>query len=94
MYVHSYEEIVGRTGNVCHEVVFILYRYPHRVGLDSIVSITTRHGLDSPAFESGGKEIFRTRRDRPLAQLASCTMGSGSSPGGEERGRGADHPLI
>jgi hypothetical protein len=37
----------------------------------------------------GGGEIFRTR---PVADPASCMMGTGSFPGVKRPGRGADHP--
>ena len=42
----------------------------------------------------GGGEIFCTCPDRPGAQPASCTIGTGSFPGGKERpGRDTDPSL-
>jgi hypothetical protein len=40
----------------------------------------------------GGSEIFRTRPDRPRAQPASYTMGTGSFPEVKRPGGGVDHP--
>jgi hypothetical protein len=36
------------------------------VGRDTVVSIATRYGLDSPEIKSQKGEIFRTRPHRPL----------------------------
>jgi hypothetical protein len=82
---------VGVTGNVCHEVVATLHQYPYRVHLDSIVSITTRRGPDSPAIESRVKKIFPKRSDRPWGTSTFLIMGTGSFPGTKPRGQGAGH---
>jgi hypothetical protein len=41
---------------------------------------------------SVGARFFAHVQNGPEAQPASCTMGTGSFPGGKLPGRGADHP--
>jgi len=60
------------------------------VGRDSSVGIATLYGLDGPVIESrlgGGGARFSTRvRTGPVTHPASCTMGTGSFPGGKAAG--------
>ena len=57
------------------------------VGRDSSVGIVTRYGLDGPGIESRwGSRFSAPVQTRPEAHSASCTMGTGSFPGGEEAG--------
>ena len=58
----------------------------------SSVGITTDYGPDSPGSNPGGDEIFPPVQTGPGTNPASCTMGTGSFPGGKVRpGRAADH---
>ena len=65
-----------------------IYIYNHlTVGRDSSVSIATYYGLDGPGIESRwGSRFSAPVQTRPEAHSASCTMGTGSFPGGEEAG--------
>ena len=58
----------------------------------SVVGITTSYGLDGPGIESRwGSRFSAPVQTGPGALPASCTMGTGSFPGGKERpGRDAD----
>jgi hypothetical protein len=62
------------------------------VGRDSSVSIATGYGLDGPGIKSRrGQDFSAHVQTGPGAHPASCTMGTGSFPGGKERpGRDAD----
>ena len=62
------------------------------VGRDSSVGIATGYGLDDPGIESRwGARFSAPVQTGPGAHAASCTMGTGSFPGGKERpGRDAD----
>ena len=64
----------------------------HTLGRDSSVDIATRYGLDGPGIESRWWARFSAPvQTGPGAHLASCTMATGSFPGGKERpGRDAD----
>ena len=62
-------------------------------GRDSSVGIATRYGLDGPGIESRWKASFSAAvQTGPGAHPASCTMGTGSFPGVNQPGRGADPP--
>jgi len=61
----------------------------------SVVGIATGYGLDGPGIESRWGARFSTPvQTGPGAHPASCTMGTGSFPGGggdkERSGRDAD----
>ena len=50
------------------------------------------YGLDGPGSNPGGGRDFPPVQTGPVAHPASCTMGTGSFSGGEERPeRAADH---
>ena len=61
-------------------------------GPGSSDGIVTGYGLDSPGIETQWGARFSTPvQTGPGAHPASCTMGTGSFPGGKERpGRDAD----
>jgi hypothetical protein len=61
-------------------------------GLGSSVSIVTGYRLDNPWIESWWGRDFSHVQTGPGAHPASCTMGTGSFPGGKAAGRGVDHP--
>jgi hypothetical protein len=70
-----------------------LYFQTERSGPGSSVSIETGYGLDGPGIESRwGAKFFAHVQTGLEAHPASCTMGTGSFPGVEWPGRGADHP--
>ena len=55
-------------------------------GRDSSVGIATRYGLDGPVIESRWEpRISAPVQTGPRAHPASCTMGTGSLPGGKAR---------
>ena len=63
------------------------------MGRDSSVGIATRYGLDGPGIETRWGARFSTLvQTGPGAHPASCTMGTGSLPGVNRPGRGAEHP--
>ena len=64
----------------------------HLSGPGSSVGIATGYGLVGPGIESRwGQDFPHLSRPGPGAHSASCTMGTGSFPGGKERpGRDAD----
>jgi hypothetical protein len=66
-------------------------------GPGRVVGIVTAYGLDSPGIESWwGARFSAPVQTGPEAHPASCTMGTGSSPG-ERCGRGVTvtpHPLL
>ena len=64
----------------------------HCIGSGSVVSIATSYGLDCRGIESRwGRGFSAPVQTGPGAHPASCTMGTGSFPGGKERpGRDAD----
>jgi hypothetical protein len=65
------------------------------VGRDSAVGIATRYALDGPGIESRrGASFFAFFQTGRGAHPASCTMGTGSSPGVKRPGRGVDHSLL
>jgi hypothetical protein len=70
---------------------------PVQSGPGCSVGIATDYGLDGPGIESrwGGRD-FPPVQTAPGDHSASCTMGTGSFPGGKVRpGRAADHsPLF
>jgi hypothetical protein len=74
--------MVPRKGSV----LFIVGAHTVMVGRPgSVVSIATGCGLDGPGIESRwGRDFPQTG---PGAHPASCTMGTGSFPGGKERRR-------
>ena len=54
--------------------------------------IAPDYGLDGPVIESRWGRDFPRAQTGPGAHSASCTMGTGSFPGGKVRpGRAADH---
>ena len=56
-------------------------------GWDSSVGIATRYGLDGPGIESQwGARFSAPVQTGPGAHPASCTMGTGSFPGGKAAG--------
>jgi len=58
----------------------------------SSVGIATGYGLDGPGSSPGGARFSAPVQTGPGAHPASCTMGTGSFPGVEATGRGADPP--
>jgi hypothetical protein len=70
---------------------------PDTSGLGSSVGIATGYGLDGPGIESRwGARFSALVQTGPGAHPASCTMGTGSFPGGKG-GRGVKltpHPLL
>jgi hypothetical protein len=65
------------------------------VGRDSSVGIATDYGLDGPGIEKknpGGREIFRTRPDRPWGPPSLLYNVYRVFPGVKRPGRGAEHP--
>jgi hypothetical protein len=62
------------------------------MGRDSSVGIATGYGLDGLGIESRwGARFFAHVQTGPGVHPASCTMGTGSSPGVKRPGRDADH---
>ena len=60
---------------------------------NSSVGIATRYGLGGPGIESRwGARFSASVQTGPGAHTASCTMGTGSSPGLKRPVRGVDHP--
>jgi hypothetical protein len=59
-----------------------------RVGRDSSVGIATRYALDGTGIESRWEEVRFSApvQTGPGANLAPCTMGTGSFPGGKAAG--------
>ena len=56
-------------------------------GRDSSVSTATRYGLDGPGIESRWRRDFpHPSRPTPGSTQPSCTMGTGSFPGGKAAG--------
>ena len=55
------------------------------MGQDSSVGMVTRYGLDGPGIKSrwGGARFSAPIQAGPGAHPASCTMGTGSFPGGK-----------
>jgi hypothetical protein len=64
---------------------------PIMVGRGSSVGIATRYGLEGPGIESGRREIFRTRPDRPWGPPSLLYNGYRSFQGVKRPGRD-DHP--
>ena len=66
--------------------------YNKKSGPGSVVGIATGYGLDGPGIESRWRARFSSpAQTGPGAHPASCTMGTGSFPGGKNRpGRDAD----
>ena len=62
------------------------------MGLDSIVSIVTRYGLDGLGIEFRWGGFSTTVHTGPGVRPASYTMGTGSFPGVKRPGRGVDDP--
>ena len=61
---------------------FNMSKYYTACGSDSSVSIVTGYGLDGPGIESWwGARFSAPVQTGPGAHPASCTMGTGSSPG-------------
>ena len=57
------------------------------MGRDSTVGIATRYGLDGPVIECRwGRDFPHPSRPALEAYTASCTMGTGSLPGGKAAG--------
>ena len=62
-------------------------------GRDSSFGIATRYGLDGPGIKSRwGARISAPVKTGPGAHPSSCTVGTGSFPGVQRPGRGADPP--
>ena len=60
---------------------------------NSVVDIATRYGLDGPASNPGGGDIFRNRPDRPWGPPSLPYNGYRVSfPGVKRPGRSVDHP--
>jgi hypothetical protein len=72
-------------------------KYSNTCGSGSSVGIANGYGLDGPGIESRWEARFSAPVQTGLgAHPASCTMGTGSSPG-VESGRGVTltpHPLL
>ena len=51
-------------------------------GAGNSVGMATDYGLDGPGSNPVGDEIFPLVQTGPGAHSASCTMGTGSFPGG------------
>jgi hypothetical protein len=65
----------------------IRIRETTHLGRDSSVGIATRYGLEGPGIESRcGREIFRTRPDRPLGPPSLLYNGYRVFPGGKAAG--------
>ena len=63
--------------------IYVLYRG----GRDGSVGIATHYGLDGPGIESRwGARFSAPVQTGPGAHPASCTMGTGSFPGGKAVG--------
>ena len=62
------------------------------MGRDSVVGLATCYELDGTGIESRWGRDFE-HPSRP-AYPASCTIGTGSSPGVKQPGRGVDHPPL
>ena len=84
---------------IVHLIYIYIYIYIYICvcvcGPGSSVGIVTDYGLDGSGSNPGGDEIFRPP-DRPWADPASCTMGTGSFLG-VKCGRGmllTTHPLL
>ena len=75
------------------ERVNICWGYRYYVGCDGSVGIATGYGIDGPGIESRwGAKFSAPVHTGPGDHPASCTMGTGSFPGGKLRpGRAADH---
>jgi len=70
-------------------IIIIVITFIHRVG--RVVGIATGYGLEGPASNPGGGEIFRTYPDRPWGPLSFLYNGYRVFPGDKERpGRDAD----
>jgi len=67
--------------------------YSNACGPGSVVGIATGYWLDGPGIESrAGARFSAPVQTGPGDHAASCTMGTGSFPGGKVRpGRDADH---
>ena len=66
----------------------ILLIFFNRFGMGRVssVGITTAYGLDGPGIESRwGARFSAPVQNGPEAHRASCTMGTGSFPGGKVR---------
>jgi hypothetical protein len=61
-------------------------------GRDSVVSIATLYGLDSPGIEPVAARFSTPVQAGPGANPASYTMGTGSFPGVKQPRREVDHP--
>ena len=63
-------------------------------GRDSSVGVTTRYELDGPGSNAGGREIFRTRPDRPWVPPSLLYNGYRVPfPGVKRPERSVNHPL-
>ena len=68
---------------------------PRPCGQDCSVGIATRYGLDGPGIESRWEARFSAPVQTGLgAHPASCKKGTGSFPGVNRPGRGADPPPV
>jgi hypothetical protein len=65
------------------------------VGRDGSVGIATRYGLGGSGIESQWARDFSAPvQTGPVAQPASCTMGTSCFPGVKRPGPGVDHPPL
>ena len=80
--------------SLCVCVCIYIYIYTHTYvykGPGSVVGIATVYGLDGGGSNLGGSKFSAPVRTDPEAHPASCTMGTGSFPGGKVLpGRNAD----
>ena len=70
----------------------IPFMLPYKNGPGSVVGIATGYGLDGPGIESRWEARFPAPvQTGPGTHPASCTIGTGSFPGGKEQpGRDVD----
>jgi hypothetical protein len=76
-------------------LVIYVYNCTDR-GRGSSVGMATRYGLEGPGIECRWRRAFPHLSDRPWGPTSSCTMGTGSFPGGKG-GRGVTlttHPHL
>jgi hypothetical protein len=66
---------------------FVLkYLVTYSANRDSRVGVAIRYRLDGSGIESRWGKIFRIAQTDPEAHPVSCTMGTGSVPGGKVAG--------
>jgi hypothetical protein len=94
----KYQKYLTRIQGTLHFSIVFRWILLRISGPGSSVGIATSYGLDGPGIESrwGGARFSAPIQTGPGAHPASCTMGTGSSPG-VESARGVTltpHPLL